>query len=126
QVGDEHHRARGRVDGLRRNRELGMARDHQVQLLLAAGAAAAHLVMALDDLVAGLRGRVGVDPEGAHAEPAPDRPVLHTGGPDPLQVVETGDAEGVAHAPGVSPAAPIQAMVAPGGYSTPGVPTTSS
>ena len=50
-----------------------MARGHVVELLVLA-AAASELVVVLDQLVTGVLGRVGVDPEGADVEAPADRP----------------------------------------------------
>src|SRR5919198_2655475 len=60
---EEDARARRRVDGLLAAGEGGAAAQHDVELLVPAGAAAA-LVVRLDDVLARLR-RVGVDPERA-------------------------------------------------------------
>src|SRR5262249_45144247 len=82
---------RGRLDGVSVQREGRVARHDDVHLLVAE----LLLGVLLDDPVADLLGRVGVDPEGGDTEPASDRPPLQPfHDRNAVELVEARDAAG--------------------------------
>ena len=78
----EDERPGGRVDRLAVELERRVAGHDDVELLVMAGAVAL-LVVVLDDLVAGVRARVGVDAERRHPHRPPDRAIDEIAHVDP-------------------------------------------
>ena len=77
-----------RVDALAVDLEDRLARDDDVELLVTAGARA-QLVMGLDDLVAGLGARVGVDRDAGHPQGSANGSPEGPGDGNPVEIVDT-------------------------------------
>jgi ATP phosphoribosyltransferase regulatory subunit HisZ len=93
---DQDHRPRRSVDPLAVDLEHGLAGDHDVELLLAARPVAGFVVR-LDQLVARLRRRVGVDAKPGDAERAAHRPPERARDGDAIELVQVGNVEGPGH-----------------------------